>query len=354
MPKCIFNNVSVKGISSVIPEKELSLYDDKNLYNGDEKKIKRVVNSSGFLNRRVVDDNTTTADLCEQAANKLLNNLKIEKSTIDGLLFISYTPDYLMPATSYVLHKKIGLSENCICADIPQACSGFLFGLYQASMMINSGCKRVLVLVGDTFSKFSDMFIDHTAPVFGDAGTATLIEYDENAEPIYFNINSSGENYDALICKNGGFRNIPTKDNFYENGNYKYESKMDGGRIFDFTMNNITPNIKELLEYSNKNIEDFDYYVFHQANKFILQNIALQLDINQDKMPMETLTKYGNQCGASIPCTISDKLQEQVSKGNNLILMAGFGVGLSWISTILNLNKIYCSKLETYREDYNE
>ena len=100
--------------------------------------------------------------------------------------------------------------------DIPQACSGYEIGLYQASMLINSGCKKVLMLVGDSFSKFTDMFIDHTAPVFGDAGTATLIEYDVKAEKTYFILNSDGTNYDALICKNGGFRNIPNKNNFYD------------------------------------------------------------------------------------------------------------------------------------------
>lgn len=166
-------NIALKGISSVVPIKELSLLDDPNLYNGNEQKIKRVVESSGFLKRRVADKATTTADLCEQAVNNLLENLNVKRESIDGLLFISYTPDYLMPATSYVLHKKLKLSESCVVADIPQACSGFVFGLYQAGMMLNSGCKRVLLLVGDTFSKFTDMFRDHTAPVFGDAGTAT-------------------------------------------------------------------------------------------------------------------------------------------------------------------------------------
>ena len=119
----------------------------------------------------------------EYAINlQLSKNLNIDKSDIDALLFMSYTPDYLMPATSYILHKRLNLSNNCICMDIPQACSGYEIGLYQASMLINSGCKKVLLLVGDSFSKFTDMFNNNTAPVFGDAGSATLIEYDENAE----------------------------------------------------------------------------------------------------------------------------------------------------------------------------
>lgn len=352
MPKSSFKNVKISGISTVVPSKELCLLDDKELYGGNEKKINRVVKSSGFLKRRVSESEVMTSDMCLQAANDLIDNLNVDKSTIDAVLFLSYTPDYLMPATSYVLHKKLGLTQNCLCMDIPQACSGYVLGLFQASMLINSGYKRVLLLVGDSFSKYTDMFKDHTAPVFGDAGTATMVEYDENTETIYFNINSDGNGYDSLICENGGFKNIPNKNSFYDNGEFIYKAKMDGGRVFDFTMNNITPSLSDLLKFSSKNKDDFDYYVFHQANKFILQNIARQLEIDETKMPVETLSKYGNQCGASIPCTISDQLHEKI-KGKN-VLMAGFGVGLSWASAIVKFGEnIYCSKVNEYIKGEN-
>lgn len=350
MVKSCINNSKIVGISTVIPKKELSLLDCKDLYNGDEKKINRVIKSSGFLNRRVVENNVTTADLCEQAANDLIQKLNIERNSIDGLIFVSYTPDYIMPATSYVLHKKLGLIEDCIVMDAPQACSGYVFGLWQASMMLNSGCKRILLLVGDTFSKFTDMFDNNTAPVFGDAGSATLIEYDKNAKPIYFNISSSGENYDSLMCTNGGFRNIPQKDDFYENGQYKYKAKMDGAKIFNFTLEKIAPSIEDLLKFSNVEKKSIDYYVLHQANKFILENIAIALDIETEKIPMTTLSKYGNQCGASIPCAISDVLETNVSTQNNDLLLCGFGVGLSWASAIINIDKIYCSGIKEYEE----
>lgn len=344
-----FNNVSIKGISTVVPEKELILTDDKSIYDGNEKKINRVVESSGFLKRRVTDEKVMTSDLCFFAAEDLIKNLNVKKEEIDALLFISYTPDFLMPATSYVLHKRLGLSQNCVVMDIPQACSGYVIGLYQASMLINAGCKKVLLLVGDSFSKFTDMFINHTAPVFGDAGSATLIEYDKSATKSYYMINSDGENYDALICENGAFRNPAKQNNFYKDGNYKYGSKMDGGRIFDFTMQNIAPSIEELFRFSGKSVDNIDHVVFHQANKFILQNIAEKLNIPEYKYTTETLTNYGNQCGASIPCTISNTLQKIVSAEEKLYLFSGFGVGLSWASTILTIGNIYCSTLNTYR-----
>lgn len=338
-------NLKIKGISTVIPKKELLLTDDKTLYDGNEKKIRRVIESSGFLRRRVTDDTTMTSDMCYQAATDLIKKLNVDKSEIDALLFISYTPDYIMPATSYILQKRLGLSNNCVVMDIPQACSGYEIGLFQAGSLINSGCKKVLLLVGDSFSKFKDMFINHTAPVFGDAGSATLLEYDENAKETYFSINSDGTNWDALCCLNGGFKNPPKNNDFYENGEYIYNSSMQGGRIFDFTMEHVSTSIEDLLKYAKLDVANIDKFIFHQANKFILQNIARKLDIPDDKYTTSTLTDYGNQCGASIPCTISNTLKNIVENNKITALLSGFGVGLSWANAIIEIDHIYCSEL---------
>ena len=348
MVKACFRNIRIKGISTVVPVTEKILTDDKELYGGDERRINRVIQSSGFLKRRVADKETTTADLCYQAAERLLENTHTDKADIDALVFSSYTPDYLMPATSYVLHDRLGLSENCVVMDIPQACSGYVLGLYQAAMLLNGGCKKVLLLVGDAFSKFSDMFRNHTAPVFGDAGSATLIERDGNADPVFFDIRSSGKNYDALMCKNGGFRNPPQPDMFYEDGTFKYEASMDGGRIFSFTLEEVAPCIKDLMDFAHVKEEDIDYFVMHQANKFILENIAELLNADVSKMPMSTLTEYGNQCGASIPCCIADKLSAEIQNKKLTLLLSGFGVGLSWASALIKTDNLYCSGVCDY------
>ncbi|MDO5774804.1 MAG: ketoacyl-ACP synthase III [Spirochaetales bacterium] len=341
-------NARVIGVSCVIPKKTKSLYDEPNLYDGNQKKIRRVVESSGFLNRRIADENVTTSDLCYKAALDLLENCPVEKSDIDAILFVSYTPDYFMPATSYVLHNKLGLSENCICMDIPQGCSGYEVGLYQAGMLINNGCKKVLLLVGDTFSKFSDMFINKTAPVFGDAGTATLIECSKDTGPWHFSFHTDSSGYDALICENGAFRNPIGKYDFYENGAFEYKAKMDGARVFDFTMKRIQPSIIEILANNGISKGDIDYFVLHQANKMILQNIALALEIPLEKFPIGTMTEYGNQCGASIPCTFSKFLKKDFTSKRSKVLLSGFGVGLSWANCILDIDNIYVSELIEY------
>lgn len=346
--KNTLKNSRIAGVSCVVPKKSLCLYDEPGLYGGNQKKIKRVIESSGFLNRRVVDSDITTSDLCCKAALNLISNTNTNPSDIDALIFVSYTGDYLMPATSYVLHNRLGLSEDCICMDIPQACSGYEIALYQAAMLVNAGCKNVLLCVGDTFSKFSDMFRNNTAPVFGDAGTATLVTRDENAEPWYFSINTDSTGYDALICKNGGFRNSFTKDKFYEDGKPMYLASMDGARVFDFTMRRVQDSVSKILNYAKKETSEIDYFVMHQANKMILQNIALALDVSLEKMPIGTMTEYGNQCGASIPCTFSYMIRDALQNNTNKVLLSGFGVGLSWANCILDINKIYCSSLIEY------
>ena len=346
--KSSVSNAKILGVSCVIPKNSLSLYDEPNLYEGNQKKIKRVVESSGFLNRRVVDEGVTSSDLCFRAAEDLLSHINVKKEEIDAILFISYTGDYLMPATSYVLHNRLGLSETCLCMDIPQACSGYEFGLYQAAMLVDNGCRNVLLCVGDTFSKFTDMFRNNTAPVFGDAGTETLITRDESTKPWKFSFNTDSTGYDALICKNGGFRQPFTKDMFYEDGKPMYLAGMDGARVFDFTMKRVQSSVSEMLEYANEKPENMDFFIMHQANKMILQNIALALGVSSEKMPIGTMTEYGNQCGASIPCTFSYMVRDSLQKNDNHVLLSGFGVGLSWANCILDINKIYCSELIEY------
>lgn len=341
-------NSRITGVSCVVPKKLLSLYDEPELYGGNQKKIKRVVESSGFLRRRVAEPGVTTSDLCHKAALDLLANTGTKPDDIDALIFVSYTPDYLMPATSYVLHNRLGLGEGCICMDIPQACSGYDFALYQAAMLINHGCRNVLLCVGDTFSKFSDMFRNHTAPVFGDAGTATLVTRDESAFPWYFSINTDSTGYDALICKNGGFRNPLAKASFYEDGTPMYLAEMDGARVFDFTMKRVQDSVSKILEYAEKQASEIDYFVMHQANKMILQNIALALGVPPEKMPIGTMTEFGNQCGASVPCTFSYMIRDALRSKRNKVLLSGFGVGLSWANCILDIDKIYCSDLIEY------
>lgn len=343
------NNVSIRGISTVVPRRELCLLDDKTLYDGNEKQLTRVMKSSGFNKRRIVDENTTSADLCQRAAEILFKDMGVSAESIDGVIFVTQTPDYYMPATACILQNKLGIKQSSIAFDVNQGCAGYTYGLYIASSLINTGLKRLLLLVGDTLSKYSDMFKQNkSAPIFGDAGSATLLEYDENARPIYFDIGTDGSNYDVIMANNGGFRNPVKQTDFYEDGAYKYQAQMDGMKVMEFTLDKVPNSINNVLNFSKNKQGDIDYFIMHQANKFILQNIALNSDIPMEKMPTETLSKYGNQSCTSIPCTISDIIKKDITTKHLKLLLSGFGIGLSWISCILETNNIYCSGIVEY------
>lgn len=347
LTSCI-KGLKISGISTVVPKQSRNLLDDPELYGGNEKKIHRIISSSGFYKRRIVDPETTALDLCEQATHILLDGMQIKKETLDAVVFVTYTPDYVMPSNASIIHKRLGLSESCAIFDVSQGCAGYVYGLWISGMMLQSGLKKVLLLVGDTFTKFEDMFVDHSAPIFGDAGTATLLEYDDKKDDIQFSIGSDGNGYDAIICENIGFRNPPTPSMFNEDGSYQYNSKMDGLRVFNFAMEKVPPCVKEVLNNNKVNKDDIDYFVFHQANKFMIQTIMATLGIDLKKVPLDTLTEYGNQSCASIPAAICNQLKNEVSQNSLKLLLCGFGVGLSWAGTVVNLDHIYCSGIHEF------
>jgi 3-oxoacyl-[acyl-carrier-protein] synthase-3 len=343
------NNARIAGISTVVPKNELRLTDDKTLYGGDEKQLKKVMKSSGFDRRRVVDSGTTAADLCQRAAEILLADMKIAASSVGAVVFVTQTPDYHMPATACLLQDKLGIPQGSAAFDVNQGCAGYTYGLWLASLIASSGVQKVLLLVGDTSSKYTDMFREHnSAPIFGDAGSATLVVRDEGASPVYFDIGTDGGNFDVIMARNGGFRNIPSRDMFHDDGSFRYGAQMDGMKVMEFTLDKVPASIADVMDYAGVQKEDIDYFVMHQANKFILENIAFNSDIPMEKMPVETISKYGNTSCTSIPTAICDQLRDKIGGVKAKVLLSGFGIGLSWVSCIVDLDGIYCSNINEY------
>ena len=349
MPNVTVLNSKVSAIVTVVPNKELCLEDDKSLYGGNKKQLQRVIKSSGFFKRRICDKTTTTADLCQKAAEILFSDYYDEREDIKAIIFISQTPDYPMPATACLLSYKLRLSNSVAAFDVNQGCAGYVYGLWIASSLLSKECNKILLLVGDTPSKYTDMFYNGSAPIFGDAGSATLLEYCEKADPIYFNIGTDGSNFDAIISKNGGFRNPPSLDKFYPNGEFCYNAKMDGMRVMEFTLDKVPNSIDNLLEYAHVKKSEIDYFVFHQANKIILKNISINANLDISKIPMNTLSKYGNQSSASIPCVLSDCFNSGLRSQTMKFLLSGFGIGLCWCSCILTLKNVFCSSVITLK-----
>ena len=360
MAKSVFTKAKISGIVTCVPENFRLLEDEVDiLYSGNIKQVNRLKKSIGLNKRHIVKGDVTTSDLCEVAANKLLNEMNVDKSTISAIVFVSQTPDYFQPATAAYLHGKLALSEACSAFDVNQGCTGYIYGLWLAYMMIEtSSCEKVIVLAGDTLSRVVNPLDSTVAALFGDAGTATLIEKSNQEQDSYFTLHTNGLKFDTIIQPEGAFRK-PTKKVINDERIFKISSKrflnnlyMDGAEVFNFAIETEPRAIEEILEMSHNTEKDIDYIVFHQANKYIISNIARRLKFPLIKTPFDTTGKYGNQSSASIPCTICDAINHDVTKKKVKLILSGFGVGLSWATCQLELEKIYCPNVIFYKNEW--
>lgn len=362
MAKSSFNKAKILGIVSCVPENFKKIDDDTDtLYNGDTKQVQRIKKSIGLNIRHVVKGDTTTSDLCEEAASQLLSGLNIEKNEIDALIFVSQTPDYFQPATAAYLHGKLNLSEDCAVFDVTQGCAGYVYGLWLSYMMVETGsCENVLLLAGDTVSKIVNPNDSAVAPLFGDAGTATLISRSKTHEASYFTLHTKGKKFDTIIQPLGGFRKPTNKviknPKVFDTSDKRtlHDLYMDGGEVFNFSIQTEPKAINEILNFANQTQEDIHYIIFHQANKYIISNIARRLKFPLEKAPSDTTGKYGNQSSASIPCTICDAINKDVTTKKVKLILSGFGVGLSWATCLLELDHIYCPDVILFKENEND
>jgi 3-oxoacyl-[acyl-carrier-protein] synthase-3 len=345
------DNVKVVGMGATVPKYEESNWDYDLL---TEKEQDLLVKTTGIEKRRIAQSGTTTSDLCYHSAKNLLSKLEWNSNEIELLIFVSQSPDYYLPATSIILQDRLGLPKTAIAFDINLGCSGFVYGLSVISTLISTArIKKALLFSGDVSSFSINKNDKSTFPLFGDAGTVTALEFDSSANPLYFNLQSDGSGYEAIIIPDGGLRN-PTNDESYiehqiEKGikRSRRNLKLEGMDIFNFSLREVAPNINNLLEYANEDKSDFDYFVMHQANKLMNESIRKKLKIEKDKVPY-SLAKFGNTSSASIPLTIVSELKNNLSKGKHKLILSGFGVGLSWASVLLDTNNLICTEVIEY------
>tara|TARA_Y100001968_G_scaffold317147_1_gene345784 strand:+ start:3332 stop:4330 length:999 start_codon:yes stop_codon:yes gene_type:complete len=317
------NGVKIAGIVNCIPSNSIdNLYFEKD-FNANE--IKQVCKATGVSQRFQVDESTRTADLCEKAANDLLENLKWERPSIDGLIFITQTPNQSLPPTACQLHKSLNLSSNSFAFDINLGCSAYPYGLWLAGSLIKTGSSRVLLLVGDTISKITNPSDRSTRLLFGDAGSATAIE-SGGEDSWKFLLGTDGSGADSLKADHDQYLT------------------MDGSKVFEFTLSKI-PDLVKSLEKLNGGAHE--KYLFHQANLFMLKHLRRKCEINNDSFPIN-IQKYGNTSSASIPLLLSDNLKDFVQLKRSNIALVGFGVGFSWSAASMCIGPISIIKTISY------
>ena len=281
------------------------------------------------------------SDLCYKAALKLIEDNDVNPDSIDVLLFMSQTADYRIPATSCLLQHRLGLSKQTMCFDISQGCSGYLFALSTAFAYASTqGVNRVLLLDGETFSKIVNRRDKVDWPLYGDAGTATLIEKGDYGESTFMlNTDGSGEKFLKI---HAGMRNPITPDSLVEreqeDGNIRNDLEvfMDGMDVFNFAISKVPKSVKAMLAETSTSIDDIDYLVFHQANRFMMDFFVKKLKISPDRVPY-SIGKYGNTSSASVPLTVASELTGRL-EGDHIVMMSAFGAGLSWGTALLRMH----------------
>lgn len=324
-----YKNVGIKAMSACVPK---NIVYNKDLgYLIPEEEIEKTIQNIGVVERRVVDEDVCASDLCYKAALKLMEDNNIDPQSIDVLLFMSQTADYRIPATAPILQHRLGLSNETLCLDLSLGCSGFVFALSTAYAYANMGL-RVLLLDGETFSKIVNRRDKVDWPLYGDGATATLVEQGDFEESLFI-LKSDGSGKDSVIIRDG-MRNKVTPESCVEkveeDGNIRsgLEVFMDGMAVFNFAMKRVPKGIKEIVEVSGTTMDDIDWLVFHQANKFMTDFFTKKLKFNPEKVPY-CIQKYGNTSSTSVPLTIVSELHDKLKDGDRVV-MSGFGAGLSW------------------------
>ena len=344
-----YKGVGITALSAAVPKRVINNYEYTEFFPADE--VKEVVDKIGVFERRFTDTDTCSSDLCFAAAEKLLSDNNIDRSEIDLLVFISQTPDYRMPATSIILQHRLGLSNSTIAFDINLGCSAFIYGMSVVyAMMERSGLRKALILDGETRSKVYSPKDRRTAFIFGDAGVAALVERDEKFGESTFSLNSDGSRENLIKIDAGGYRNPSSVETLKEKvvdeyGNIRSDEQayMNGGDVFTFVNREVPRDIKNTLEYTQRDKDSFDFLVFHQANNFINTHVAKKLKLDMDKIP-STIEKFGNTSSVSVPLTIVSELKDKMA-GEKSLLLSAFGVGMTWATAVVPFVDLQISEI---------
>ena len=341
------NNVEVAGMAAAVPtmvENNVDIY-------GKWEGYENFVATTGIERHRKSNHSTCSSDLCQAAAEKLIAELGWEKESIDALVFVSQTPDYIAPTTSCLLQYKLGLSENCYTLDISLGCSGWVYAFSVISALMQNGTfARGLLLAGDTILKVASSEDKSTYPLFGDAGTATALEYNIGSAGLKFSFNTDGSGSEAIIIRDGGYRNPVSKESFVmkERGesikSNLLQVELNGMDVFSFGISKAPASVEGLLDHFDIDKESVDCFTFHQANLFMNEKIRKKLKLPSEKVPY-SLRDFANTSCASIPLTLVTQCAEDLRGKSMRHIGCGFGVGLSWGSVYFETRSIKVPQL---------
>lgn len=331
----------IKAISYYLPEKIIT--NEDLLKEFPEWSVDKVAQKVGVELRHVAAEDETASDMAEKAARKLFKEYQINPSEIDFLLFCTQSPDYFLPSTACILQDKLGIPTSAGAFDYNLGCSGCIYGMAIAKGLISAGiAKNVLLLTAETYNKYLHPSDKSNRSIFGDGAAACLISTEGFAKIGEFSLGTDGSGANNLIIKTGAARQKTTTGKFVEDeeGHMWYDDYlyMNGGGVFNFTLDAVPNMIKDVLRKNQIEADQIDYFVFHQANKFMLNTIRKVCVLPKDKFYIN-LNETGNTVSSTILIGLKDCLNNQTIKANDKVMISGFGVGMSWGGTILNFRK---------------
>ncbi len=312
-------NYKIEAIEYYLPEK---IIDNDYLVEkcGIDKKF--IEEKVGIFTRHIANDDEPTSKLAVKSAEILFEKHNISPDEIELLLVCTQNPDYKLPTTACLVQAELGLKKSCIAFDVNLGCSGFVYSLPIAGNFIRTGSiKKALIIMADEYSKIISYSDKNTAPIFGDAASAILLTAcDAQHGELDSNFGSDGTGWDKLIVYNSGVKKDPDKSNFVF---------MDGLEIFKFAVRVIPNSIKEILEKNNLSTSDIKYYIFHQANTYIIKELQKRLKLTDEQIIID-MERYGNTIQSTVPIALKNLLDTGKVQKDDLLIFSGYGVGLSW------------------------
>jgi 3-oxoacyl-[acyl-carrier-protein] synthase III len=334
--------IAIESIACAFPSRRLTNCELKAAY--PDWDFERLEKRTGVLSRYVAGEGETALDFAVQACERLIGEGRLRPAEIDGVIFCTQSPDYIMPPNSCLLHGRLGLRPAALAFDITLACSGYVYGLQLASSLISSGAaSRVLLATADTYTRYIHPGDRATRCLFGDGGAVSVIAPSQNGHGIRdICCGTAGVHFEKFMIPAGGMR-VPrsaetTRETTDQSGNIRTPEniRMDGLGVLSFFNSTIPGSVRQALAKNGLSTDDIDLFVFHQASQVALDSLSSALRIPPAKMVVD-LAETGNLVSASIPVALSRAIQSGRAKPGQIVLLCGFGVGLSWGTALVNL-----------------
>ena len=332
----IFKGKRITSMLGILPE-TIGYFDDEvNNYSFPAKQTMRLKKVMGYNQHRLAKETSTVSDFAVYGLKHMLENDWIQKDEIGAIVTVTLCPDHFVPHISNIVQAECGLNTDIICMDIAQGCCGFILGLMQSFMLLEHMDKKIVLINGDVLSHKISKRDRNDYPLIGDATTITVVENNSEAGSIYYEMHNDGSRGDALKIPAGAFRmpSTPETAEMVDQGDGNFRAldhmHMDGSGVFNFVQTEVPPMLEHAFKVAGVEIQNIDWFLFHQPNRFMLQKLAEKANIPEEKLPMNLVENFGNPSGASIPLTAIYNIKEELLNKSNKCCLSAFGSGLAW------------------------